>query len=269
MRLRIHPGTFVSVLAVGFVLTACSSSSPEPAAVSLDEYFQRVQTLHETQEGLSEAIGQHFAEQLSGDEANIDKMLAAFAEILPEFLPEFRVVFSETRDGLVEITPPAVAQDAHADLIAAYEEFLALIDRSLQQLDDGQQPTDVLNALFLDRSGTELGRRFSQIASELTAIADAAGIGGFVGGGALVVEPTGPDPVIDGGRVDDTPRIVVLTGVREVDNVIKAVLRFSGDFTPFESLLTYTTVGCTLELGAGRPPSAGRCPEPPRSKAPR
>ena len=48
----------------------------------------------------------------------------------------------------------------------------------------------------------------------MSAIADAAGIEGFVGGGPLVVGSTAPDPTTNGGnRVDGTPRP---TRVREV-----------------------------------------------------
>ena len=215
MRLPTRPGTLLALLAgIGLVLGACSSSSTEPTAVSLDEYFRSVQALRDAQERQSEALVQRFGDQLSGDQTDLEEVLAAFEGILPEFLPEFRAVLSETRDGLDEIAPPAAAQDPHADLIEAYDDFVALIDRGVEQLEDGQPPSEVLTALFLDRSGTELGQRFSAIADELSAIADAAGIEGFVGGGPLGVGSTAPDPTTNGGnRVDGTPRP---TRVREV-----------------------------------------------------
>ena len=120
MRLPTRPGTLLALLAgIGLVLGACSSSSTEPTAVSLDEYFRSVQALHDAQELQSEALVQRFGDQLSGDQTDLEEVLAAFEGILPEFLPEFRAVLSETRDGLDEIAPPAAAQDPHADLIEA------------------------------------------------------------------------------------------------------------------------------------------------------
>ena len=174
---------------------------------ALEEYFQRVQALHETQESQSEVIAQRFAGPLSGDEAGLEETLAAFERVLPEFLPDFRAVLQETRDGLAAMTAPAVVEIPHADLIAAYDDFVAVLDRGRRQLEDGQSPTEVLSALFLDRSGDELAQRFSQIAAELAATADAAGIEGFVGGGALVLQPDGREEtvVVDrAGGADET-----------------------------------------------------------------
>ena len=87
------------------VLAACSSGSPAPTALSIDEYFQRVQAWHGTKERQREAIRQRLAGQLSGDETNVEEVLAA----PEEFVPEFRAVLSETREGLAQITPPPVA----------------------------------------------------------------------------------------------------------------------------------------------------------------
>ena len=139
---------------------------------------------------------------------------------------------------------------------------MALLDRGLEQLDDGQAPPEVLSALFSDRSGSELAQSFSEIAGELAAAAEAAGIDGFVGGGALVVDPTGSSEMTIADRRDGaaTTRVVQLTGVPAVDDVIGAVLQFSGDFAPLEALLTYTITECTLELGVGGPPKCWQVP---------
>ena len=126
-------------------------------------------------------MGQRFEAQLTGSEANLEEVLAAVAEILPEFFPEFRAVLNETRDGLAEITPPAEVASVHADLITAYADFDALIEGGLEELEAGQPPIEVLNALFVDRSSTELGQRFAVIADQMAAIAQAAGIEDFVG----------------------------------------------------------------------------------------
>ena len=100
MRLPTRLGTLLALLAgIGLVLGACSSSWREPTAVSLDEYFRSVQALHDAQERRSEALGQRFADQLSGDQADREEVLAAIEGILPEFLPEFRAVGYSTSTG--------------------------------------------------------------------------------------------------------------------------------------------------------------------------
>ena len=197
-----------ALAAIAVMFAACSSSAPRSVALSLEEYFQRVQALHETQESQSEVIAQRFAGQLSGDEPGLEETFTALARVLPEFLPDFRAVLQETRDGLAAIIAPTVVEIPHADLIAAYDDFVALVDRGTSQLADGQTPTEVLGAVFFDRSGDELGQRFSQIAAELAAVADAAGIEGFVGGGALVSQPGGVEEtvVVDPTGGDDEPR---------------------------------------------------------------
>ena len=234
MQIHTRLGSWLAALAaVGLVLAACSSSSPEPAAVSLEEYFQRIQALHDTQESQSEVIAQRFADQLSGDEAGLEEVLAAVESVLPEFLPEFRAVLSQTKDGLAEITAPATAQDAHADLIAAYDELVALFDHGLDQLADGQSPTKVLSAVFSDRSGSELAQRFSAIADQLASVADRAGLEGFVGGGPLVPSSTGEeDTVIADRNAGTEPADPLLppnrpTGIAEADRVIDGVLGFA------------------------------------------
>ena len=212
MQIHSHRGTFlVLIVGLGLVLSACSSGSPEPTALSVDEYFQRVQALHDAQETQSEAITENLAAQLDGDEADLDEVIAAIEAILPEFLPAFRAVLTETRDGLDELAAPAVAEEAHAELVSAYDEFVALIDRGVEELEGGQPPNEILETLFIDRAGTALGQRFTEIAEELTEIAESAGVEGFVGGGALVTESMSEsEPSVGGnGGSGGAPQIVV------------------------------------------------------------
>ena len=111
MPVHSHPGTLLAVLTavIGLILAACSSSPAEPAAVSVDECFQRVKALRETQERQSEAIGQRLAGHLSGDETSVGEVLAALEEFLPELFPEFRAVLNETREGLAPAHAIAIA----------------------------------------------------------------------------------------------------------------------------------------------------------------
>ena len=88
MRFHIRLGAALAALsAIAIMLAACSSSSPESAAVSLEAYFQQVQVLHEAQESQSEVIARRFTDQLSGEEAGLEETLAALEGFLPEFLP--------------------------------------------------------------------------------------------------------------------------------------------------------------------------------------
>jgi hypothetical protein len=118
--------------------------------------------------------------------------------VLPEFLPEFRPIVEQTRAGLDELEPPAEVQAVHAELLAAYADFAALLDDVVGQLERGEAGEDVLQLLLGDRAGTALGVRFTAIANELVAIADAAGIAVDLSAGALVADsaiPSIPEPV--------------------------------------------------------------------------
>lgn len=50
------------------------------------------------------------------------------------------------------------------------------------------------------------------------------------------------------------------TGIAGVDAVVEAVLAFEGDYSALDDLVTYTEIGCTLELGGGGPPKCWNVP---------
>ena len=88
-------------------------------------------------------------------------------------------------------------------------------------------------------------------------IAEANGIEVELNAGPLVADSGHP-----GGR-DNQPAVTVvetttpgLTGIADVDAVFDAVTRASyyGDFTALETLVRFTTTGCTRQLGIGGPP---------------
>lgn len=187
-----------SILAATALLAACSGGGGRES-VTLEQYFQRVQTLHEEQERSSEALGEQFAEQFSGIES-LEQALVAMQTVLPEFLPGFRSIIEQTQAGLASLEPPAEVQDVHADLIDVYNDFVALIDETLDQIEQGVAGEEVLQTFMGDRADTALGMRFTAIANELLAIAEAAGITVDLSTGALVAESSVPvgAPVMSG-----------------------------------------------------------------------
>lgn len=147
----------------GVALLAAFSGGGEREPATLDEYFPRVQALHEEQEQRSEALGERFSDQLGGIESH-DQALAAMRVVLPDFLPEFRSIIEETCAGLDSLEPPVEVRIAHADLLVAYAEFAALIDDAAARVEHGETGEEVIQLFMGERAGTELGVRFSAIA---------------------------------------------------------------------------------------------------------
>ncbi len=276
MRRRSVPGYLLAAVAGLVLLAACSGgTSREP--LGLDEYFERVQTLHEEQEQRAEVLGQGLEERFAGVES-LDEALESIAEILPEFLPGFRAIIQETRAGLDQLDPPAAVQAVHDDLLDAYTDFEALIDEAAQQAAEGEASEEVLQT-FLGTSGsTQLGARFGAIADTLTAIAEAEGIDIDLSAGVLATDTPGPpDPAVV-AQADRNITIEPLdpltppgapTGIADVDRVVATVLAFSGDFARIDALIHYTETGCTLELGLGGPPKCWQVPGAEQVEGPR
>jgi hypothetical protein len=101
---------YLLVFLGGIVLVAACSSGSSREPVSLAEYFQRVQALHEEQELRSEVLTQDLDSQF-GDIESIEEALEVMVEILPTFLPGFRTLLQDTRSGLDEMEPPVLVRD--------------------------------------------------------------------------------------------------------------------------------------------------------------
>lgn len=201
--------------------------------------------------------------------SDIGAALEAMASVLGDFLPEFRAVIEQTRISLVLLSPPPDVQDAHSELLAAYDDVLRLVDDAIAQLDQGVPADDVFATVFAGQRADEIGQRFSRIAEEFTTIADAAGFDGFVGGGILVANSAGSDTPgavnVDSsgdtrGDTGGTPRYIGLTGIPEVDVGVETVLGSQGNAASLETLLEYVTTECTLELGDDGPPKCWQVP---------
>ncbi len=182
------------LLALAGLVAACTGGA-DRESVTLDEYFQRVQALHEQQEQHSDALGERFSEQFSGIDS-LEQALAAMQAVLPEFLPEYRSIIEQTRAGLEPLELPAEVRDLHDGLLAAYDDLVALIDDTLGQLERGEAGEEVLQMFLGDRAGTALGMRFTAIADELIAIANAAGIAVDLSAGALVADSSIPGEAV-------------------------------------------------------------------------
>jgi len=153
--------------------------------------------------------------------------------------------------------PPSEVQDEHAELLELYEDFVALVDDAADQLERGEAGIEVLQTFLGESNGTALGVRFTALANRLAAIAEANGIEVELNAGPLVA---------DSGRSrgrGDQPSVTVaeatapaLTGIADVDAVFDAVTLASdySDFTALETLVRFTTTGCTQRDGLGGPP---------------
>ena len=213
------------------LLVACSGGASRES-VTLEQYFLRVQALHEKQERGSEAIGAQLA-------------------------PAFRSLIEETRVGLDVLEPPSEVQEEHAELLSLYDDFVALIDDAAGQLARGEAPTETFQTLLGESGETALGVRFADLAERLTGIAQANGIAVTLDAGALAADSgsrRGPvaQPSVTAVAVT-APR---LTGIDAIDAVFDTVTlaSYRGDFTALEALVRFTTTACTQRSGLGGPP---------------
>ena len=234
-----------------FVLLAACSTGSDPEPVTLAQYFERVQALHQEQEQASESLGQELASLFSAAQSVEDAL-----EIMQTVLPGFCAVIEETQAGLEALAPPSEVQAEHDELLALYHDLFAFIDDAVEQIERGEGGAEVLQTFLGDRSGTALGVRFSDLANRLVAIAEANGIDVELNAGTLTAdsggssEPRAREPVVTGVAQAG------LTGIAEVDAVVDAVTlaSYARDFTALQSLVRFTTTGCTQRLGIGGPP---------------
>ena len=231
-------------------------------ALTLDEYFPRIEMLFGEFESRSDAAGERFSGRLDGGDGSLSEALELALKVLPELLAEMQPIAGDLVQSLEAIEPPAAAADAHAELVAGYRELRTLLDDLADQLDSGDvDAAAALAVLTNDASATETGQRISRAITELETVAEANGIAVDLGAAGF-----GGSGQASGEQVVQVPRRTLVeptdqlrppgapTEIAEVDAVIEAVLSFSGDFSAVDGLIRYSTTACTMELGGGGPP---------------
>ena len=257
-----RPARYLALLLLPLAALAACTGGDDREALTLEEYFPRLEMLFGEFESRSDAVGERFSEQLDGGGGSLSEALERALTVLPAMLAEIQPIAGDLVEGLEAIEPPAAAADAHAELVAGYRGQLTWLDELADQLEsEDADAATALAALTDDASTTEMGQRINRAITELETVAAANGIAvdlsaaGFGGPG----QASGEVAV----QVSRSPRVEPAeplrppgapTEITEVDTVIEAVLSFSGDFSAVSALLRYTTTACTMELGGGGPP---------------
>ena len=151
-----------SLLAVGAIAVGCGGNGE----LTLEEYFQRVDVvLGQTGEQLD--VVREFDERVTPDSTEED-LLDAFRE----WFREMATVLGEGIDGMENIEPPAEAEEAHEEWLAAS----ALVEAVSQDLLDEVETADDLEDFVARPEFVEASERGSEACLGLQGIADANGI---------------------------------------------------------------------------------------------
>jgi hypothetical protein len=240
------------------VVAACGGGDSE-VALTLDQYFPRVQVLLEEQETRADAVGERYTSQLDARATSLDEALAAALPVLPVMLAALRPATVDLLTGLEDIVPPREAEDTHGALVRGYQEMLTLMDDLVARLERGEGGVEAFAVMFADASGTALGQRLTTALSDLEELAEASGIAvdlgaggaqasgrnGGAGGapGPRVIPPEPTDPLQPPGSP---------SGISEIDAVVEAVL--AGDLEATLARIRLTSTPCTTAGGIGGPP---------------
>ena len=160
MRLLFAAVAMGLLLAFGAVTGACKNGGGGGGALTLEEFFQRVDELDNDFEARNAEIEAEF-EELSEEEA-LDQgpdLLGRQAELVRDFV-----------DGLSELDPPEEASDLLEEAVSAGRDVADTFDGLVAEL-EGAQSLDDLFSFFEDPDFTAGRARFSQVCFDLEQLA--------------------------------------------------------------------------------------------------
>ncbi len=191
-----RPAQYLALLLLPLAAIVACSGGDDREALTLEEYFPRLEMLFGEFESRSDAVGERFSAQLEGGDGSLSQALELAFKVLPQLLAETQPIIDNVVKDLEAIAPPAATAEAHAQLVAGYRELRTLLDDLADQLESGDaDAADAFAALTDDASVTETGQRISRAITELEAVAEANGIAvdlsaaGFGGSGQAPGEP--------------------------------------------------------------------------------
>jgi len=152
---------FKTIAAVGLLVamaagvSACNGGG---GALSLEEYFQKLEEADNTSTERSDAIGARLE-----DTEDVDEIKDAFSEF-PDIIDEFL-------DEMEGLNPPEEAEDAHNEAVDAGRDFQDEFENALDDIQDAETLDDLIGAI----GGTafnDADERFSEACNKLQSIAD-------------------------------------------------------------------------------------------------
>ncbi len=143
------------LLVMAFGVSACSSGG---GALSLEEYFEKLQEADEKQTEKTDAIGERLA-----DTEDIEEIKDAFGE--------FPAILDDFLDDLEGLEPPEEAEDAHNEAVEAGRDFLEEFDELMEDIEDAESIDDLLGATE-SSAFTGADERLTEACNELQSVAD-------------------------------------------------------------------------------------------------
>jgi len=145
------------------VLAACGGGEEE---LDLEQYFRRFQDINDTANTRVDVL----VEESEG--------VGEDMEATRDYFDAFNAIAKETTDELKDIHPPAEAQDAHDEYVAALGEALALWEDFGDRLADVESPSGLaaLAAELNEPPFATAGERITDACLQLKGIADENGI---------------------------------------------------------------------------------------------
>jgi hypothetical protein len=147
------------------LVVACGGSDNGGVELSLEQYFDEVSSIVEDLEEQTATFDQPLEQEFDSEAEQIEAFRDGFTTALP--------VFQDFVDDLDNLEPPAVAADAHSELVAGLADFIGGLEDLIEQLADVETSAEFTELLLGPDFGFGAGTaRLAVACLELQAIAD-------------------------------------------------------------------------------------------------
>ncbi len=160
-----------ALLALGTIAAACGGGDE----LTLEEYFQQAQVISDDSDEEFEALYAEFPEEEDDEEffSNEENLT-----VIKEFAARFPVIFRDTLNDVEALDPPAEAEEAHDEFLAAGNELLTLFVGLTGPIEEAESVSEA-EVLFGDEDDPEIeaaDQRFTDACLALEGIAEDNGI---------------------------------------------------------------------------------------------
>ena len=155
---------FLFVAAVALLVAAFAACDGD-GGLTLEEYFQQLETLDQDAEAGIEALG--FPEEFASEEERVLAIQDFFAASVP--------IIANFVDAIDDLDPPTEAEDAHNEAVDAGRDFVIEAEDLTNELADVESSSE-LEEVFDAPEYDAASDRFDQACFDLQDIADANSI---------------------------------------------------------------------------------------------